>query len=233
MTKTANRRAISAFGHEINYDELDAKSTILADYLLSVSQLSKSAIIGIYDNGSVNHFFAMLACLKAGKIFVNLDVQAPKSYNTKIISDLNIDVLLTTFSQSVDNFFNCRVVYVENILKNHRVTTQSTFPKLVSDVAYIVATSGTIGKPKMVAKTRSALDFSYTQIKQAIPFLFNGAIQQTAPLHYAFGLDQSLIFLCSGTTICIDAKRDYVDLKYIYSCIEKNQQILFFGHRQF
>ena len=228
VDENGNRRAISALGREISYGELNAESTILADYLLSVSQLSKSAVIGIYDSGSVNHFLAMLACLKAGKIFINLDVQAPESYNTKIISDLNIDVLLTTFSQSADNFFNCRVFYVENILKNHHFPTQSTFPKLVSDVAYIVATSGTTGKPKMVAKTRSALDFSYVQIRQSLPFLFNGVIQQTAPLHYAFGLDQSLIFLCSGTTVCIDAKRDYVDLKYIYSCIEKNQANIVF-----
>ena len=44
VDENGNRRAISALGQEISYSELDAKSTILADYLLNVLQLSKSEI---------------------------------------------------------------------------------------------------------------------------------------------------------------------------------------------
>lgn len=222
VRKNFQREAVCAFDLSISYGELDYKSTLLANYLYNM-ELDNNKVFGIYDNGSTNHFIAMIACLKVGKPFINLDVRAPQNYNSEILSQLKISALIVGSSENVGNFSNnYRILNVEEILKNplSQLPSYHHFP---SKFAYVVATSGTTGTPKLVVKTLEALNVSFEQIKQSLPFLFVGAIQQTAPLHYAFGLDQSLIFLCAGVTICIDAQEDYVNLKHYYHCIEKHQ----------
>ncbi len=221
--------ALIAFNESISFGDLNLKSNVLADFFRRRNS-EANEVIGIYDVGSINHFISMLACLKARQPFINFDMYAPELYNEKIISRLNVRTVIVNSSAKCQGFQNYHKTNVEELLQSYNPSTivESCFPK--SELAYFVATSGTTGEPKLVAKNLKTLAFSLKQIRQKLPFLFEGAVQMSVPLNYAFGLDQVLIFLCAGVTVCIDSHEDFFNLQQQYSYIERNKaQTVFWG----
>ena len=97
-----------------------------------------------------------------------------------------------------------------------------------SETAYFVATSGTTGEPKLIARTCRTLARSLEQFRQALPELIGRTIQQAAPLHYAFGLDQSIVLLSAGSTICIDAPDENLNLLRQYERIARHEAEVIF-----
>ena len=219
--------ALIAFNESITFGDLAAKSTRLADFLKN-SEVNE--VIGIYDAGSVKHFISMLACLKAKQPFINLDMYAPELYNEKIISRINVRTVIVNSSANGQDFSNYHKINVEQLLQNNDqpVIVKSRNSKAAA--AYFVATSGTTGEPKIVAKSLKSLDLSLRQMRQAVPFLISGPIQMSVPLNYAFGLDQALIFLCAGVTVCVDSREDFFNLQQQYNYIERHEaQTVFWG----
>lgn len=223
--KTVNqfpdKLAINSFGEKIMYKDLELLVNKVASNL--ENQISdKNRIVAISSDGTIFQFTAMLACIKLGITFVNLDFKLPLNYLNKIINDLDIkEIAISNKSLSL---------HQEKIKNFEGLVSEGLLTKLSDTVGkrreneniFIVPTSGSTGTPKYVKKKMTALMKSYTQFRERVDFLFEKTIEQAAPLNFAFGLELSLIFLAKGNTICINNKKDYTDLKYLYDNIRKN-----------
>ncbi len=142
-------------GKEILYSQLEIISNKIAHYFLSIG-LKKGDVIGIFNNKSPIAYSCMLAALKTGIIYTNLDLTSPYQRIKKIIErcepklllyDIEFEMqteiaalsisaikLYEGFNEKIDNY-SCE-------LPNYTQTITG------ADAAYIMFTSGSTGFPK-------------------------------------------------------------------------------------
>ncbi len=146
----AKKSCISFNGNKINYSTLQQKVNQWANYLIS-KNLGKGDAVAIYLDRSIEMVIAILATLKAGGVYVPIDVSYPKERINYIIQDSNIKFI---FSQSnlilnlnpehqqlALNIFNAQ-------LCEYFPISQPSVDLTHNDLAYIIYTSGSTGVPK-------------------------------------------------------------------------------------
>lgn len=74
--KYSNKSAIIYDNKNYSFQELNELSNCMARVLLE-SNVTSGSVIAIFNNKTIYGFSAMLACLKIGAIYVNLDFNSP------------------------------------------------------------------------------------------------------------------------------------------------------------
>lgn len=145
---TPNNIAVICGDHTITYAQLDIQSSQLAHYL-SQQNLSKSIIIPILLDRSINSVKAIIAVLKAGYAFLTIDPDYPKERIQWMIENTGSEIILTESRyQLLFDLAKVKAITIENA-SNHKVMTfESRLIKQNHDIAYVIYTSGTTGKPK-------------------------------------------------------------------------------------
>lgn len=219
--KYYNKTAIKAYNDNITFKNLDLLISKIASNL-NIKIKDKNKTIALCSDGTIFHFATMIACMKIGVTFINLDLKNPKNYIQNIIENLKIKTLVISkksndFYDDIKNLFE-EVIYETYFKENHN------FSKMDSKVEtiFIVPTSGSTGTPKYVKKKMNSLMKSHKQFKERVGYLYGKVIEQSSPLNFSFGLELSLIFLANGNTICINERKEYLDIKYLFKNIEKN-----------
>lgn len=167
--ENANEIAIKTIeGNHFAYQELEVLSNKLAHFLLT-ENLQKGDVIAVLNNKTAFSYAIMLACLKTGIIYTNLDPKSPVERFSKMIdkcepkvlfynNTINTQPVITQFETSkiktVDYGHSEIIEYVNTLspefpIENNYVTTASP--------AYIMFTSGSTGFPKGVLITHANL----------------------------------------------------------------------------
>ncbi len=153
-----SKTAIIADGIEWSYLEFEQKSNQLAAVLGSIGIKSQDRVCFVLPRGP----FAVLllvAILKAGAAYVPIDATSPPGRIADCIEDA--DPVLVIAEERLSNLIGCSapVRTLENLLDGLDTRSdQATAPSLSpSDLAYIIFTSGTTGRPKGVPITHAAL----------------------------------------------------------------------------
>lgn len=155
-------------GRDVTYAELDAWSNRLAHWLVG-KKAGPGSVIGLQNGKTPEGYAAMLACLKVGAAYTNLDVQNPPERCARILSVCCPMVVLCDESpaRSVAGAA-ARVSAPVISLRDHAPeidALQPTFPLDLpavtgADPAYVMFTSGSTGTPKGVAISHgSVLNF--------------------------------------------------------------------------
>ncbi len=205
-----NRIAIKDKEKQISYQELEIYSSKISSYILSKDLESKDRV-GLYINKSIDGIAAFFGILKADCIFVALDINWPPRRCAYIIDDCQIKLLfshskyanriaeISKLSSSLEE-----IIFLDKVrLKIN--TTLLKSPSIVDkdSLAIILYTSGSTGKPKGVMRTHKAEinDFKITQRLYRISK--NDCYCLYHPLSVAPGIDDTLLMLYSGGTICV------------------------------
>lgn len=135
---------------KITFDLLDRNSNIIAKKFLVQKNLNSR--ICIYSDKNEFVFYLILACLKVGKSYTVLDVDAPINRNKKIVTTLNPGLL---FNLTDKKFFIKRkkIINKKSVVKTLKFETLKYENKLLNktkkeSVAYVMFTSGSTGAPK-------------------------------------------------------------------------------------
>lgn len=143
---------------KISYAELLQKVNGFASYLIE-SGIKQGDKAGLCLNRSIEMVIGILAVLKTGAAYVPLDPNFPQERLRFIADDSGISHLIANpVNISLFNTFKGKFINVDKeipIAEHHRVLA---FPAISSsDVAYIIYTSGSSGKPKGTIITHSNL----------------------------------------------------------------------------
>jgi D-alanine--poly(phosphoribitol) ligase subunit 1 len=146
-------------GAKISYNELNEVSNQIANYLLK-SGLKQGDVLAIFNDKSLNGYAFILACLKIGVIYTNLDPESPWA---------RLEKILNTCEPSIICFDNVGLQFEENLKQTHqtiklininseeikseieRCSSENLDESLAihgSSPAYIMFTSGSTGFPK-------------------------------------------------------------------------------------
>jgi D-alanine--poly(phosphoribitol) ligase subunit 1 len=149
---------------KVTFNELNRLSNRIARYLLD-QNIKRKDVVGIFHTKSKESYALMLACLKIGAIYVNLDNNSPFERQKKIIGTCNPVLLSYDKSLTELNIENFNIPLIDIVsadfyekLKSFKVTNLDYTSSVCSDdPAYIMFTSGSTGFPKGAVMTHQNL----------------------------------------------------------------------------
>lgn len=146
-------------GEVITYHSLNSLSNQIARFLLHEG-LVKGDVIAIFNQKSVYAYSLMLACIKIGAIYTNIDISSPWLRNEKILRTcmpkiVFIDGQDNLLSEQINNSFPEIVLhllssdfFIDQVSRYPNENLEETLLVHGNDPVYIMFTSGSTGFPK-------------------------------------------------------------------------------------
>ncbi|YBV93674.1 amino acid adenylation domain-containing protein (plasmid) [Bacillus sp. PK9-021] len=199
----------------ITYNELNIKVNALCSSLLKYG-ITKNSRVGLLCERGPEWVAAMIAIVKIGAIYVPLSNDDPISHIEHLVSDVNVELILTDF----DNTFS--FVSTMNIKDINTETYDIVnYPSVISNsLAYIMFTSGTTGVPKGVGVTHDnilnlTVQTNYVRLDSDTRILQTGAPTFDASTFEVWGA------LLNGGGLIIPSKQGLTDFEYLREIIKK------------
>ena len=148
-----------------SFEELEKFSNKIANFLLS-NGFKKGDIIAIFNDKDLLSFSFMIASLKIGCIYSNLDRNVPESRLLSILNQIKPKLLLGedfNLNNAIRNSLSEDLLVINNKKLQQTLGNYSpNLPKEVfkigsSNIAYIMFTSGSTGTPKGVTISHANL----------------------------------------------------------------------------
>jgi D-alanine--poly(phosphoribitol) ligase subunit 1 len=149
---------------QVSYNELNLLSNRIANYLQEL-KIDKYDVIGIFNTKETESYALMLACLKLGVIYVNLDISSPYERLKKIVAQCKPRYLFVddpAFLQSAEKF-EIRIINIKSPETMNHIMDLDSSDLPITDLvcadnpAYIMFTSGSTGFPKGAVMTHQNL----------------------------------------------------------------------------
>ena len=143
----------------LTYEQLSDLSDKVAQMLLESHQVQAQDRIAVMMPHSEWTPVALLGVLKAGATFVSIDPQYPRSRIDYILSDSESKLLMTDSKLFFDlHDLDMPMMAVDIEAPGFEAENEVSLPEITGDqLAYILYTSGTTGKPKGVAVAHNSL----------------------------------------------------------------------------
>ena len=203
--KTPQRIVLTFEDEFLTYQELNEKANQLARYLRE-QQVKPNSLIAICLEPSLEMFICILAILKVGAAYVPLDINYPEERLHYMLEDTQAAMLITQ-SQLSDRFHktNTSLFDIDRIL-----TAVSDYAKtnLVStnhpdDLAYIIYTSGSSGKPKGVMITHRNVNNFIHWFGSALSIKGADIVDFSSSISFDFSVASTLFPMIRGAQIAI------------------------------
>lgn len=147
---------------ELSYQNLDAYANRLANYLLGL-KLPLNSVIGLYFHSSIEFVISLFAVWKAGLAYIPLSADHPRIPEERLLDymeGIEIPLIISHYQFKDKILFTYEKVRSKKHLFINYQTLTNEFNeyseckpaiKLEStDLAYIICSSGTTGKPKQI-----------------------------------------------------------------------------------
>ena len=197
-----NKIAVEFYDESITYGELDYKSSNIA-YTLKKLGIEKNEVVGVMMNRSIELMVAIIGILKAGAVYLPLDIIYPEERINYILKDSKCKVLLTnTDINEGINFFG-NVVDIRSLSEDQDQVLIQHEQNIEETTAYILYTSGSTGEPKGVPISHKALFAFYEGINKKIPFKSGDRILAVTTVSFDISILELLIPLGLGMTVVL------------------------------
>lgn len=190
--KTPNKVIIETEDKKITYKDLNELTNGLAKFL---NEMFKDKHVPFISSKDEDYIVCMIACWKAGKIYIPINYDSNEFQIQKLLSNLKCDRILVR-NKRVDNI-KC-VEYKENYLSNYECNE-------FSEIAYILSTSGTTGNPKLIKVTHENINWFCKTMNELIPFQKNDYFILSTPPQFDVSFHEMLSFIYGdGTLVTIN-----------------------------
>jgi amino acid adenylation domain-containing protein len=222
VEKTPQKLAVVFQGESITYKELNERSAQLAAYLCCKG-LQAEQVVGIMVDYSLEMIVGILAVLKAGGVYLPINVDYPQTRKKYMLKDSNVRLLLTDDrhkyrSNEVKEIIslNDPASYISTNEGEIKITCIPRFDRL----AYVMYTSGSTGAPKgVMVEHRSVVRLvnhtNYIEFKQGDRILQTGALEFDASTFEIWGA------LLNGLTLFLVEKERLVTPLYLKDAVTR------------
>lgn len=214
--KFSNNVALECDNKKLTYQELYQKSSAVA---ANLSQLGAGLndIVGLEMNNSIETIIAILGIWKIGAAFVPIDPNYPKARKNEIRNDCKPCITITNI---IEETLDGKVCIDELITKESKCIY---FEKSPENLAYVLYTSGTTGRPKgIMVKQKNVCSYieafnnefctnSETKILQQGTYTFDVYVEEVFPT------------LATGGTVVVYPKKGGFDFEDLCNYINNHE----------
>ncbi len=203
--------AISSTDMSLTYDELDQLSTRLSITLRAMN-LEPGSCIALCFEKSAWAIICMFGVLKAGCAFAPLEVSNPPERLRMLVDEANARLILTSESQQshITAALSPRQVLVASNVSHaafdaSAVGQQQVQEQMASpdDLAIIIFTSGTTGKPKAVAIEHHSVCYTMQETASLYGLGPGSRFLQFSSYAWDVAFGEIMVTLLSGACICV------------------------------
>lgn len=235
LSQSADQPAIESATNILTYSQLDRLSNQIADWF-EKNKVIKHQVIAIINTKEFYDYAAMLACLKIGVTYVNLDFDSPPTRLRKILQTCNPvmvvgNTLIDELTLEICKELGLRYQNLSKIdfLENSMVVSTSRECIAGSTPAYIMFTSGSTGTPKGVTITHSNL---LSFISWSIPYYkveSGDRFAQLSPMYFDNSVFDFYTALFSGACLVPIPKKVMQEPRELILYVEKMRCTIWFS----
>ncbi|WP_341528319.1 amino acid adenylation domain-containing protein [Nostoc sp. UHCC 0302] len=216
VEKTPHSIAVVFKEEQLTYQELNHRANKIAHYLQSLG-VKPEVLVGICVERSLEIIIGMLGILKAGGAYVPLDPTYPKERLSFMLSDSQVQVVLTQ-EKFVEELTasGAKLVCLNDKESFHREGNENLSSGVaLENLAYVIYTSGSTGTPKgVLIQHQGVCNLIQAQIK-LFDVQQNSRVLQFASFSFDASVWEIFMALCSGASLYLgtqDSLRPGTDL---------------------
>lgn len=203
VQENADKIAIKNSTISYTYKELDSKTDSIASYLIEEGVKPNDFVV-ILAERSLDFIVVIISILKTGAVYVPIDAAYPKDRIEFILNDINPSIVIAD-DANIKKAEGFKVINLYRAVKVEKNALMYQTDATGEDLAYVMYTSGTSGKPKgalipQKAVLRLVKNTNYVNFNKDSIVLQLGAIAFDASTFEIWGA-----LLCSGTLVVADS----------------------------
>jgi len=204
--------AIKASNNDfITFHDLEILSNRIAHFIIN-SGIRKSEVIAILNNKTFTSYALMIACIKTGVIYTNLDPKSPVERFNKMLDVCRPKCLFHAGNEHIDTIGRVKsaeislIDYTAEQFEAEINKQQGEMPRLNTDVtssnpAYIMFTSGSTGFPKGVLISQGSLIHFINWSRETYNITTDDVLTNLNPMHFDNSVFDFYASLFNGASI--------------------------------
>lgn len=222
VKQTPDAIALLAGNNKFTYQELDVASSDLARYINKQYQIKKGKLIGIQLDRNQWNIISILGILKLGCAYVPIAPEMADRSKEHIISDTQLELLITTTSYMFDLEFYTGALMAVDIGFDTNDCDEIAISVIPDDLAYVIYTSGSTGLPKGVMVEHGQIvntilsQIDYFKLDQ------NSKGLQFAPFSFDASVWETFMIILSGGSLYLVSEEERKDVNTLTAYIKEN-----------
>lgn len=215
--------ALSHGGERLSYQALSARvASIMADIANNIGANTsvKGARIGVCLHPCVDTVAVQLAIFALGAVYVPLNPAHPQSRRDDICVDAGIELICSHGDLSAEHADAITVLDIANVSNNQQCIELTELA--ADDIAYIMYTSGTTGKPKGVAVAHGQLNHILANVTGLLNTQADDNVAAVASTAFDIAIVEMLMPLMSGAQVTLVDSEALTDIELL---IEQTQNV--------
>lgn len=219
--KTPNHPALIFGNEKMTYAELNAKANQLAR-LLRRKGVASDVPVALLCDRSFELIIAVIAILKAGGVYMPIDISLPNERKQQMLENANAKLILTNLDHGLESLNNYDITDLRNEALQDEDCSNLPIINSVKDLLYIIHTSGSTGVPKgVMLEQRNLLNLLLHQTHHT-DLTFKNVLQFHA---ISFDVSAQEIFsaLLEGGSLILIEERHTKNIFELFDIIEKEK----------
>lgn len=227
VIRFGNRIAVIEEDRTYTYKELDALITSFA-LVLRKSGIKKGLKVSIMLDNSVEAVIAIQSVIRAGAIYVPINVKDAMERKKQIVTDSECSLLITDITHDAEELTMCEKLVYEELISGLRKEPYSEADEIEddndeSDTAYLLYTSGTTGKPKGAMLSHGNLIAQMEGLRKEFQLNEKDVWSQFHTICFDFSVLEIFGALYNGAALAIVPEAAKLDGRKLLNFIEKKE----------
>ncbi|MEI5640046.1 MULTISPECIES: non-ribosomal peptide synthetase [unclassified Pseudoalteromonas] len=202
-----NKVAIRQGERSLTYGELDDQVARVAGSLINLDYAAGSRIAVCMEK-SIDMIVAMLGIMRAGFTYVPIDPSYPEARISQICKSADLSCIITEDGEftAETEYWQQEVVTLSQLKPGEKPAVMPAIA--LSDIAYVLYTSGSTGIPKGVAVSHESIFYSIIANREVFEFSSDDVMPTIGSQAFGVSLLEIFVPLVSGGTVEIVTRND-------------------------